>query len=270
MQGRRRRIPQHSRLRPRLQDTKPGPRAGEIGTKEKTRASLMPLASGSHASGSANEIACSAPRRTRSVLFFLVLPFAGGSATPRAPKTLTLNLGDWWNKIQGEESKRRLAAAGAMAAKREISSTLRNLKVRSPCPLPPSVLLSPWTGWHLTAFLCSCGGGAVYAARRGCAEGRGEGQGGGTGGGGDGAEWRLRLVSAGRQEVVWRLKAFFSFHSFLLLYLINMVPEIWNSEILWGVHFSILSMKIVYSEHVHFSFGISSHTIKMDCSWGVG
>jgi hypothetical protein len=32
--------------------------------KKKTRASLMPLASGSHASGSANEIACSAPRRS--------------------------------------------------------------------------------------------------------------------------------------------------------------------------------------------------------------
>lgn len=38
MQGRRRRIPQHSRLRPRLQDTNPGPRAGEIGTKEKKHA----------------------------------------------------------------------------------------------------------------------------------------------------------------------------------------------------------------------------------------
>jgi len=86
MQGRRRRIPQHSRLRPRLQDTKPGPRAGEIGTKEKTRASLMPLASGSHASGSANEIACSAPRRTRSVLFLLVLPFAGGSRYAASPQ----------------------------------------------------------------------------------------------------------------------------------------------------------------------------------------
>jgi len=118
----------------------------------------MSQASGPHASGSADEITCSAPRRTRSdsVLFLLVLPFAGGCATPRAPQNPNPKFGGLGQR-EGEESNRRLAAAGAMAAKREISSTLRNLKVRSPSPLPPSVLLSPWIGWHLTAFLCLWG-----------------------------------------------------------------------------------------------------------------
>lgn len=183
------------------QVTRPGPRAGQIGKKGNGRSTREPRATGllvprvrvcrrNYVFGPAPHASC----------FVTLFSCSSGFARPRAPKTLTLNLGALGSKRRGEESSRRLAAASAMAAKREISSTLRNLKVRSPCPLLPRVLLvaADWLASHdVTVFTWR--GGAVYAARRGCAEGRGEGRGGGTGGGGgDGAEWRLRLVRAGR------------------------------------------------------------------------
>jgi hypothetical protein len=178
------------------QVTRPGPRAGQIGTKGNGRSTREPRATG---------LLVPRVRVCRRNYVFGPAPHAlfscsSGFARPRASKTLTLNLGALGSKRRGEESSRRLAAASAMAAKREISSTLRNLKVRSPCPLLPRVLLVAvdWLASHdVSVFTWRRG--AVYAARRGCAEGRGEGRGGGTGGGGgDGAEWRLRLVRAGR------------------------------------------------------------------------
>ena len=83
----RRRIPLHNRLEHGHSppDTKPGPHVGGPAL-DKTHASFVPLASGSHTSFSAVEVNGfgTQPHTIWVPLVILVLRLADGSATPRA------------------------------------------------------------------------------------------------------------------------------------------------------------------------------------------
>jgi hypothetical protein len=103
-----------------------------------------------------------------------------------------------------------------MSEKRELSSTLRNLKVRTPFrPPPASSYLAVAVRLMGLRSATLVGGAAVYAAGGSRAEGAGEGRGGGRDGraGARGHRWRVWLVGSSPQEVVWRFK----FSGFFLL-----------------------------------------------------
>jgi len=91
----RRRIPQHGRLRPRLQDTKPGPRAGEIGRKKHARASChKPLGPTCQALPTKLRVRPRAAPALTLFCFFSCSPSPAAALRREPPKTLTLSLGD--------------------------------------------------------------------------------------------------------------------------------------------------------------------------------